>query len=105
MLNTFNSQTQAERGILGEENRDILDLSTKIDIELPFAILTSISGYLEMDQELFGSASWLRPPAVGEPAVFGLFGPILGENAVAPTMGFGPMGPTGDAIDHFPKPG
>ena len=33
--------------------------------------------------------------------MIGLFGPILGENAVAPAMGFGPMGPTGDAIDHF----
>ena len=101
LLNTFNSQTQAERGILGEENRDILDLSARIDIELPFATLTSISGYLEMDQDLFGSASWIRPPALGEPPVIGLFGPILGENAVAPAMGFGPMGPTGDAIDHF----
>ena len=101
LLNTFNSQTQAERGILGEENRDILDFSAKIDIELPIATLTSISGYLEMDQDLFGSGSWIRPPALGEPPVFGLFGPILGENAVAPAMGFGPMGPTGDAIDHF----
>ena len=100
-LNTFNDQTQAERGILGEENRDTLDLSVKIDVELPFATLTSISGYLEMDQDLFGSASWIRPPALGEPPVIGLFGPILGENAVAPAMGFGPMGPTGDAIDHF----
>ena len=61
LMNTFNSQTQAERGILGEENRDILDLSAKIDIELPFVTLTSISGYLEMDQDLFGSASWIRP--------------------------------------------
>ena len=101
LMNTFNSQTQAERGILGEENRDILDLSAKIDIELPFVTLTSISGYLEMDQDLFGSASWIRPPVLGEPPVIGLFGPILGENAVAPAMGFGPMGPTGDAIDHF----
>ena len=101
LLNTFNSQTQVQRGILGEEKRDILDLSGKIDIELPFATLTSISGYLEMDQDLFGSASWIRPPALGEPPVIGLFGPILGENAVAPAMGFGPMGPTGDAIDHF----
>ena len=101
LLNTFNSKTQAQRGILGEEKRDILDLSGKIDIKLPFATLTSITGYLEMDQDLFGSASWIRPPALGEPPVIGLFGPIWGENAVAPAMGFGPMGPTGDAIDHF----
>ena len=101
LLNTFNDQTQAQRGILGEENRDILDLSAKIDVELSFATLTSISGYLKMNQNLFGSASWRRPPALGEPAVPGLFGPILGANAVAPTTGFGPLGPTGDAIDHF----
>lgn len=101
LLNTFNSQTQARRGIIGEENRDILDVSAKIDIELPFAILTSVSSYHEMDQDLYGSASWIRPPALGEPPVIGLFGPIYGENAVEPAMGFGPMGPTGQAIDHF----
>lgn len=101
LLNTFNSQTQARRGIIGEENRDILDVSAKIDIELPFATLTSVSSYHEMDQDLYGSASWIRPPALGEPPVIGLFGPIFGENAVEPAMGFGPMGPTGQAIDHF----
>ena len=101
LLNTFNSQTQAQRGILGEENRDVLDLSAKIDIELPFATLTSISSYHEMDQDLYGSASWKRPPALGEPPVLSIFGPLLGENAVVPTTGFGPMGPTGDIIDNF----
>ena len=101
LLNTFNDQTQARRGIIGEENRDILDVSAKIDVELPFATLTSISSYHEMDQELYGTASWIRPPALGEPIVIGLFGPIFGENAVEPAMGFGPMGPTGHAIDHF----
>jgi iron complex outermembrane receptor protein len=101
LLNTFNNQTQARRGIIGEENRDIFDVSAKIDIELPFATLTSVSGYHEMDQDLYGSASWIRPPALGEPPVIGLFGPIYGENAVEPAMGFGPMGPTGQAIDHF----
>ena len=85
LLNTFNSQTQAQRGILGEENRDTLDLSAKIDIELPFATLTSITSYHEMDQDLYGSASWLRPPALGEPPKISLFGPMLGENAVEPT--------------------
>lgn len=101
LLNTFNDQTQARRGIIGEESRDILDVSAKIDVELPFATLTSISSYHEMEQELYGTASWIRPPALGEPPVIGLFGPLFGENAVEPAMGFGPMGPTGQAIDHF----
>ena len=101
LLNTFNNQTQARRGIIGDENRDILDVSAKIDVELPFATLTSVSSYHEMNQELYGSASWIRPPALGEPPVVGLFGPIYGDNAVEPAMGFGPMGPTGQAIDHF----
>ena len=101
LLNTFNSQTQARRGILGKENRDTLDFSAKIDIELPFATLTSITGYHDMDQDLYGSASWIRPPALGEPPIISLFGPILGENAVEPTTGFGPAGPTGDIVDNF----
>ncbi|MFC7047872.1 TonB-dependent receptor [Emcibacter nanhaiensis] len=83
LLNTFNSSTKPERGIIGEENRNIFDASIKVDIELPFATLTSISGYLDMEQDLFGSASWVRPPALGEDPKAGLFGPILGENAVA----------------------
>lgn len=100
-MNTFNSSIKPERGIIGEENRDILDLSAKIDIDLGVATLTSVTSWHEMDQFLYGSASWKRPPALGEPPVIGLFGPIFGENAVEPAMGFGPMGPTGQAIDHF----
>ena len=101
LLNTFNSSIKAERGIIGQEDREILDLSAKIDFDLGVATLTSITSWHEMDQDLYGSASWKRPPALGEPPLPGLFGPILGANAVAPAMGFGPMGPTGDAIDHF----
>ena len=101
LLNTFNSSIKAERGIIGQEDREILDLSAKIDFDLGVATLTSVTSWHEMDQDLYGSASWKRPPALGEPPLPGLFGPILGANAVAPAMGFGPMGPTGDAIDHF----
>ena len=101
LLNAFNSSIKAERGIIGQEDREILDLSAKIDFDLGVATLTSVTSWHEMDQDLYGSASWKRPPALGEPPLPGLFGPILGANAVAPAMGFGPMGPTGDAIDHF----
>lgn len=89
-LNVFNSATQARRGILGSENREFVDLSAKIDVNLPFATFTSVTGYLDLDQDLFGSTSFERPPGLGEPPLAGTFGPILGANA----------GP-GEAVDNF----
>ncbi|MEM8984054.1 MAG: TonB-dependent receptor [Pseudomonadota bacterium] len=90
-LNSFSGgDFSVERGILGEENRESTDISAKIDIELPFATLTSVTSYTTLDQDLFGSASWARPPAAGEPPVGSIFGPILGDNAAA-----------GEPIDNF----
>ncbi|MEM1261451.1 MAG: TonB-dependent receptor [Pseudomonadota bacterium] len=90
-LNSFSGDAfSVDRGIVGEENRESTEVSAKIDIELPFATLTSVTSYTKLDQDLFGSASWLRPPAVGEPPAGGIFGPILGANA-AP----------GEPIDNF----
>lgn len=89
-VNTFNDSLDPSRGILGEENREITDLSAQINLDLPFGTLTSTTGYLDLEQDLFGSVSWIAPPALGEAPVFGIFGPVLGPNA----------GPT-DTFDQF----
>ncbi|MCZ0951675.1 MAG: TonB-dependent receptor [Rhodospirillaceae bacterium] len=90
-VNSFSdADFTVERGIIGEENRESTEASAKIDIELPFATLTSVTSSVTLDQDIFGSASWARPPALGEPPVGGIFGPILGENAML-----------GAPIDHY----
>ena len=82
-VNSFSSADfTLDRGIVGEENRESTELSAKIDIELPFAALTSVTSSVDLDQDIFGSISWTRPPARGEPPIAALFGPILGENAM-----------------------
>lgn len=92
-LNRFDSSLDPRRGILGEEDREFSDYSVKIDWELPFATLTSVTGYLDLQQDLFGTASWERPPALGEaPLAGGISEVILGENA----------GP-GEPVDNFQR--
>ena len=90
-VNSFSSADfSVDRGILGEENRKSAEVSAKIDIELPFATLTSVTSSVALDQDIHGSVSWSRPPALGEPPIESIFGPILGENAMP-----------GDPIDHY----
>ncbi len=90
-VNSFSSADfTVDRGIIGEENRESTEVSVKIDLELPFATLTSVTSSMDLDQDIYGSASWSRPPAAGEPPVPGVFGPVLGDNAMP-----------GQPIDHF----
>ncbi len=64
------------RGIMGYEDRKFVDYSAKLEFEIGSATLTSVTGYTELDQSLFGSISWQKPPAdsfigpVGGPADF-----------------------------------
>ena len=90
-VNSFSTADfSVDRGIVGEEDRESTEVSAKIDIELPFATLTSVTSSLSLDQDIFGSVSWARPPSVGEPPVASLFGPILGDLAMP-----------GDPMDHY----
>jgi len=73
------------RGILGEEDRTFEEFSLKVDWDTDFATLTSITGYQDIAQSLFGSASWDKPPVSNS-----LFGPVFGDAASA-----------GQAIDDF----
>lgn len=81
-VNLFVRENDPSRGIIGSENREIVDLSAKIDIETPVGIITSTTGYMDLNQDLFGTASWIAPPGLGEPPESGLFGPIFGPNAL-----------------------
>ena len=90
-VNSFSSADfTVDRGIIGEENRESTEVSVKADLELPFATLTSVTSSMDLDQDIYGSASWSRPPAAGEPPVPGIFGPVLGDNAMP-----------GQPFDHF----
>lgn len=61
-----------ERGIIGYENRTFVNFSARIEVELGEASLISTTGYNELDQDLFGSVSWQKPPAIS------IFGPVGG---------------------------
>jgi len=50
------------RGIVGEEKRRFVELSAKIDWETEYGTFTSVSGYSDINQDLFGSATWAKPP-------------------------------------------
>jgi iron complex outermembrane recepter protein len=84
-VNSFSDSLLPSRGILGAENRKFVDLSAKIDWELPFGTLSSTTGKLDLDQDLFGTVSWTAQPALGDAPVIGLFGPIFGPNALPVT--------------------
>jgi len=69
----------------GFEQREFIDLSGKLEWDFSFANLRVISGYQDLEQNLFGSVSFTEPPSQAS-----LFGPVFGENAVP-----------GEAIDDF----
>ncbi len=73
------------RGIIGEENRRFNDASLKIAWDIDRGTLTSITGYQRIDQALYGSVSWDKPPVNNS-----LFGAVFGVNALP-----------GQAIDDF----
>lgn len=50
------------RGIIGKENREFVEISAKIDWETEYGTFTSITGYSDIKQDLFGSATWAKPP-------------------------------------------
>jgi len=100
-VNTFNDDLLPSRGIIGFENREFTDLSAKIDWDLPFGTLTSTTGYLDLQQDLFGSVSWTAEPALGEAPVLGLFGPLFGANALPATDPLAAMTPFDQIQDLF----
>lgn len=61
------------RGIIGFENRKFAELSAKIDYDAEYGTFSSITGYSDIDQDLFGSASWQKGPGNG---LFGHFGDL-----------------------------
>lgn len=65
MIDDFDSSPGIIRGdIRGEESRKLEEGSAKLDIDVGFGTLTSITAYSDLRQDLFGSTSWNDPPAV-----------------------------------------
>lgn len=57
--------TQVERGFIGYQKRRALEGSVKLEWDLDFATLTSITAHSRLDQDMIGTASWQKPPATG----------------------------------------
>ena len=74
LKDVFNDATRPRRGIRGFEDRTYKDASARLDWEVGFATLTSVSGYSKIDQELFGSATFDKPPTTS------FLGPVGGPN-------------------------
>ncbi|MFC3051957.1 TonB-dependent receptor [Kordiimonas pumila] len=68
-------------GIIGSEDRQITDLSVKIEWDFGPAILTSVAGYQDIEQHFTNTASWGKTPADGSQTLFGL--PLAGADAAA----------------------
>lgn len=62
LINDFGTN-YLNRGIRGDEDRNLLTMSGKLDWDLGFATLTSVTGYSEIEQDAFGSLSLNKPPA------------------------------------------
>ena len=68
-LDTFNSQfDDPRRGIVGVEDREMVNLSAKLDWELDFGNFSAVFGYSDIEQDLFASATWDKPPVI---SIFG----------------------------------
>lgn len=63
------------RGILGFEDRKFEEYSAKLEFELGGgATITTVTGLSKLDQDLFGSISWQKPPSLS------FLGPVGGTN-------------------------
>ncbi|GHF13589.1 TonB-dependent receptor [Kordiimonas sediminis] len=63
-----------ERGLIGYENRQLINFSAKLDWQLDFGTLTAVGGYSDIEQDLFATASWGKPPTAS------IFGPVGGPD-------------------------
>jgi len=71
LIETFNDTWgNPKRGLVGVENRTLLNLSAKFENESDAGTLTAVAGYSDIKQDLFASASWNKPPVVS------IFGPV-----------------------------
>lgn len=85
---TFNSSTDARRAFPGEEDRELVDLSLRVQADFAAASLISVTGYSNIDQTIESSLCYDDPnaPLVDDPApglqASCLFGPAFGTAAV-----------------------
>lgn len=104
LIETRNSSTDARRRFPGEDERELLDVSLKIEWELSWATISSITGYSDVEQSVLSSVCWDDPdsPAVDkDPVTAGVqVGCLLGGPALGPDA-LGSAATTGEVIDHL----
>ena len=104
-LETFNKSTDPRRRFVGDEDRELINLSLRAQWELPWATLVSVTGYSDINQDIYSSVCWDDPndPAVDiDPVTPGgqvgcIFGPAFGD-AAAPGL---PVDHIFDSLDNF----
>ncbi|NIB45031.1 TonB-dependent receptor [Pseudomaricurvus alkylphenolicus] len=85
-VNDFSSSVaRLERGILGSETREFFETALKVDYEFEGAVLSSVTAYSDLEQEVYGTISWANPPFDDT-----FLGPVFGSGAEA-----------GQSIDNF----
>lgn len=104
LINTFNDSTKARRSFPGVDNRKFKDVSVKLNWELPWADLLSVSAYSDIDQELLASICWDDPdsPAVDvDPAPGVQVGCVFNTGGPGNPGAFGSAALPGQAIDEL----
>ena len=104
-VETFNRSTDPRRRFVGDEDRELINLSLRAQWELPWATLVSVTGYSDINQDIYSSVCWDDPndPAVDtDPVTPGgqvgcVFGPAFGD-AAAPGQ---PIDHIFDSLDNF----
>ncbi len=64
LIDNFNDSPGLQRGIVGYEDVRNIEGSVKVEWNAGFATLTSISAYSKLDDSLFATTSWQKPPAL-----------------------------------------
>ena len=85
-IDTFNSQTDPRRSLIGYDHRDLVNMSAKVQWDLSAVSLTSITGFSNLRQRSAGSLCYDDPNAPILPAPGGgaqcLFGTAYGNAAL-----------------------
>lgn len=63
LIDDFDNSPGLRRGIVGVENRNLDEASGKLDLDLGGVVVTSITAFSDLKQNLFGTTSWNAPPA------------------------------------------
>lgn len=104
LIETRNATTAARRRFPGTDERELLNMSLRIQWDLSWATLSSVTGYSDIDQRVYASVCWDDPdsPAVDkDPMAPGTqVGCLLGGAAGEPDA-YGSAAAPGQVIDQI----